>query len=94
MDSAPRDTLLVGVGRTFDTFEEVEETLRKLESDLYHPLRRFNSQSVSEYNKRREKAGSELRIAEHLKFAFVLYRYLRTIVHAYHYAYPCPSYFG
>ena len=73
---------MVGVGRTFDTFEEIEETLKKLESDHYHPLRRFNSQSVSEYNKRREKAGSELRIAEHLKFAFVVYRYIRTIVHA------------
>lgn len=73
------DTLMVPIGRTFETFEEVEETLKKLESDHYHPLRRFNSQSVSEYNKRRENSGSELRIAEHLKFAFVLYRYALSI---------------
>ena len=69
MDSVP-----VAIGRTFETFEEVEEAVRLLESNHYHPLRRFNSQSVGEYNRRREKVGSELRIAEELKFAFVLYR--------------------
>ena len=68
------DALLVAVGKTFDTIEEVENTLKLLEKDYYHPLRRFNSQTVSEYNRRREKAGSELRIAEQLKYAFVLYR--------------------
>ena len=68
------DALLVAVGETFDTIEEVEKTLKLLERDYYHPLRRFNSQTVGEYNRRREKAGSELRIAEQLKFAFVLYR--------------------
>ena len=30
----------------------------------HNPLRRFNSQTVREYNKQREKAGSKLRIAE------------------------------
>ena len=54
------DALLVAVGKTFDTIEEVENTLKLLEKDYYHPLRRFNSQNVSEYNRRREKAGSEL----------------------------------
>ena len=73
------DTLPVTVGKTFDTIEEVEETLKLLERDYYHPLRRFNSQTVSEYNRRREKAGSELRIAEQLKFVFILYRYKSSI---------------
>ena len=68
------DASPVAVGKTFNTFEEVEKALKLLERDYYHPLRRFNSQTVREYNKRREKAGSELRIAEQLKFAFVLYR--------------------
>lgn len=68
------DALLVAVGKTFDTIEEVENTLKLLEKDYHHPLRRFNSQTVSEYNRRREKAGSELRIAEQLKYAFILYR--------------------
>ena len=65
MDAPP-----VAVGITFDTFEEVEKTLKSLESNYYHPLRRFNSQTVGEYNRRREKAGSELKIDEQLKFAF------------------------
>ena len=52
------DALLVAVGKIFDTIEEVENT----EEHYYHPLRRFNLQTLSEYNKRREpeKAGSEL----------------------------------
>ena len=66
--------IAVHVGKTFNTFEEVEKALKLLERDYYHPLRRFNSQTVREYNKRREKAGSELRVAKQLKFAFVLYR--------------------
>ena len=68
------DALLVAVGKTFDTIEEVENTLKLLEKDYYHPLRRFNSQTVREYNRQREKAGSELRIVEQLKYAFILYR--------------------
>ena len=64
----------IAVGKTFNTFEEVEKALKLLERDYYYPLRRFNSQTVREYNKRREKAGSELRVAEQLKFAFVLCR--------------------
>ena len=68
------DALLVALGKTFDTIEEVENTLELLEKDYYHPLRWFNSQTMSEYNRRREKAGSELRIAKQLKNVFVLYR--------------------
>ena len=68
------DGLPIAIGRTFETIKEVEETVKLLESDYHHPLRRFNSQSVKEYNKRKQKAGSELRINEELQFAFVLYR--------------------
>ena len=71
MDATP---VAVHVGNTFDNIDEVEETMKMLEREYYHPLRRFNSQTVSEYNRRREKAGSELRIAEKMKFAFILYR--------------------
>ena len=52
----------------FDTIEEVENTLKLLEKDYYHHLRWFNSHTMSEYNRLREKAGSELRIAEQLKY--------------------------
>ena len=61
-------------GRTFETIEEVEEAVKLLESDYYHPFRRFNSQSVREYNKRRQKAGSDIRINEESQFDIVLYR--------------------
>jgi len=74
------DGLPISAGRTFETIEEVEEAVKLLESTYYHPFRRFNSQSVKEYNERRQKAGSELRINEELKFAFVLYR-LDVLVH-------------
>jgi len=68
------DGLLISAGRTFETIEEVEEAVKLLQSNYYHPFRWFNSHSVKEYNKRRQKAGSELRINEELQFAFVLYR--------------------
>jgi len=74
------DGLPISAGRTFETIEEVEEAVKLLESNYYHPFRRFNSQSVKEYNKQRQKAGSELRINEELQFAFVLYR-LDVLVH-------------
>ena len=68
------DVLLVPAGKTFDTIEEVENTLKLLEKDYYHFLRWFNSQTMSEHNRRKERAGYELRITEQLKYTFVLYR--------------------
>jgi len=68
------DTAYITVGTAFETFEAVEEAVKVLGDQYYHPFRRFNSQSVKEYNRRREKSGSDLRIAETLKFAFVSYR--------------------
>ena len=41
----------VAVGKTFDTFEEVEKAFKLLERDYCHCLRWFNSQTVREYNK-------------------------------------------
>ena len=67
------ESLPIAAGRTFETIEEVV-AVKLLESDYYHPFRRFNSQSVREYNERRQKAGSDVRINEELQFAFVLYR--------------------
>ena len=63
----------VSVGETFQTFEEVEGRLKLLEREHYHPLRRFNSQTVGEYNRRREKAGSELRIDMAWPFTFSMH---------------------
>ena len=54
------DGLPIAIGRMFETIKEVEEAVELLESDYHHPLRQFNSQSVKEYNKWRQKAGSEL----------------------------------
>ena len=68
------DALLDAVGKIFDTIEEVKNTLKLLEKDYYYPLRWFSSQTLSEYNRQGEKAGSELRITEQLKYAFVSYR--------------------
>ena len=62
------------VGSEFASFEEVEEAISKLFREHHHPLRKFNSQSVEEYNRRREKAGSDMRINEDIKYAFVSYR--------------------
>lgn len=52
------DALPVAVGKTFNTIEEVEQTLKLLERHHYHLLRWVNSQTVGENNTRREKAGS------------------------------------
>ena len=68
------DMAEIAVGRGFETYEEIEETVKRLENEHYHPFRRFNSQSVKEYDQRRENTGSNLRLAESLKFAFVSYR--------------------
>ena len=56
--------LLVLDGKTFDTIEEIENTLKLLEKDYYHFLRWFNSQTMSQHNRRKERAGCELRITE------------------------------
>jgi len=57
-----------------------KKAVKLLDSNYYHPFRRFNLQSVKVYNKWRQKAGSELRINEKLQFAFVLY-WLDVFVH-------------
>lgn len=62
------------VGSQFSSFAQVEEAISSLFREHNHPLRKFNSQSVKEYNRRREKAGSDLRIHEDKKYAFVSYR--------------------
>lgn len=64
----------IAVGTGFKTYEEVEDAVKRLESEHYHPFRRFNSQSVKEYNQRRERNGSSLRLDENLKFAFISYK--------------------
>ena len=73
-NSAAMTTTSIKVGTSFGSFEELERAIDSLVKDGYHPLRRFNSQTVSEYNKRREKAGSRLRIGDEWKYAFISYR--------------------
>ena len=73
------DMAEIAVGRGFETYEEIEEAVKRLENEHYHPFRRFNSQSVKEYNQRWENTGSNLRLAESLKFAFVSYRLVITV---------------
>jgi len=46
------DVAEIAVGRGFETCEEVEEAVKRLENEHYHPFRCFNSQSVKEYNHR------------------------------------------
>ena len=65
--------VLPKVGDSFESYCELEERIEELTSQS-HPLRRHNSQTVQEYNRRREKAGSKLRISEEWKYAFISYR--------------------
>ncbi len=46
-------------GKKFESFDQVTQLLDQLK-EANHPLRVYNSQSVDEYNKRREKAKSPL----------------------------------
>ena len=64
----------VKVGTQFESFDELEKAIEELIANYHHPLRRYNSQTVQEYNRRREKAGSLLRIEDKWKYAFISYR--------------------
>ena len=68
------DVVLPKVGDSFESYAELEDKIDRIISQSHHPLRRYNSQTVTEYNRRREKAGSNLRISEEWKYAFISYR--------------------
>ena len=44
------------VGQAFDSFSEVEAALGELRTHQYHPLRVYNSQTATDYNKKRLSA--------------------------------------
>ena len=46
----------IEVGQAFDSFSEVEAALGELRTHQYHPLRVYNSQTATNYNKKRLSA--------------------------------------
>ena len=43
---------MCSVGKQFDSFEEFDNALKTLRKKFYHPLRVYNSQTVSKANER------------------------------------------
>ena len=63
----------IKVGKQFTSFEEFEGCLSRLRDKFCHPFRVFNSQTVTEANRRRLKAKTPTEpIDEKWKYAYYL----------------------
>ena len=58
------------VGRTFESFSELEVALGELRKDGCHPLRVFNSQTAIDYNKKRLSSKNPVEPMDTEKFRY------------------------
>ena len=63
-------------GKEFSSFEELEAALKELQNVYHHPLRVFNSQTVRDTNRRREKSKSLLELERTLVSSYIFLTFL------------------
>lgn len=62
-------------GKEFSSFEELEAAVNELQNVYHHPLRVFNSPTVQDMNRRRQKSKSVLKpINEKWRYTYLSYR--------------------
>jgi len=61
------------VGRTFESFSELEVALGELRKNGCHPLRVFNSQTAIDYNKKRLSTKNPVEPVDTEKFRYTYY---------------------
>ena len=61
------------VGQAFDSFSEVEAVLGELRTHQYHSLRVYNSQTATDYNKKRLSAKNPVEPVDTDKFRYTYY---------------------
>ena len=63
----------IAVGKTFDSFSELEGALEGLRKDGCHPLRVYNSQTAKDYNRKRLSAKNPVEPVDIEKFRYTYY---------------------
>ena len=65
------ETELCRVGKQFDSFEELDNALKSLHEKFHHPLRVYNSQTVSKANEKALTAKIPMKpIDERWRYAY------------------------
>ena len=63
----------IAIGKTFDSFSELEAALEELRKNGCHPLRVHNSQTAKDYNRKRLSAKNPVDPVDIEKFRYTYY---------------------